>query len=296
MASSTGRNNIVYNNFRNVNEILTLLACTFVMKRHFLWTAFSILGLAHLLSSPDCSAKNHETSEVHKDFESLLHEDWEEFFYDTGTHSWQKQWFLDGRDAVVANNQDGMRIDATKGFAVLWTKANFKGDLRIEYDFKRVDSSNSGVNIIYIQATGDKQNGHDTDIRKWSHRRTQALMSDYFLNMHTYHISYATRPKDYIRARRYLPLQDTRLEGTKMTGETQDTGMFVQGRWVKVRIIKREKDLFIEVSNPTESALCHFINEDKPGIDLGRIGLRLMPGRISQFKDFRISQLRKPER
>ncbi|MCB9247654.1 MAG: hypothetical protein H6613_03530 [Ignavibacteriales bacterium] len=37
---------------------------------------------------------------------------------------------------------------------VLWTKQSFSGDVKIEYDYTRIDTSNIGVNIIYILATG----------------------------------------------------------------------------------------------------------------------------------------------
>jgi hypothetical protein len=84
-----------------------------------------------------------------------------------------------------------MTIDATSGYAVLWTRRAFDGDVRINYDFQRLDSQNKGVNILYVQAVGDDENGHDKDITRWSKERADAAMSDYYNNMHTYHISYA---------------------------------------------------------------------------------------------------------
>lgn len=118
--------------------------------------------------------------------------------------------FLDGDSAAVSTDDSGMTFDATNGYAVLWTKEIFEGDVRIEYDFRRLDSYNRGVNIIYIQAIGDGEERHAEDITKWSEARSDAAMSDYFNNMHAYHISYAAfdlrQGFEYVRARRYMPL------------------------------------------------------------------------------------------
>jgi len=181
-----------------------------------------------------------------------------------------------------------MTIDTARGFAVLWTKQSFEGDLRIEYDFKRVDAKHRGVNIIYIQATGDGQKGCVEDISPWSDRRKLAAMSDYFMNMHTYHVSYATDKSDYIRGRRYLPLANKGLGGTALSGEHTKVGLFGDKKWIHITLIKQSKQLWMEFKHPDKTLLCQFQNKDKPGIDKGRIGLRLMPGRMSQFKNFRV--------
>ena len=92
-------------------------------------------------------------------FSSLKAKGWQEVFSDKMTETdWQEKWFLDGIYAKVSNSKEALQIDTSKGFAVLWTKKEFKGDLRIEYDFKCLDGDKrKGVNIIYIQATGDGQ-------------------------------------------------------------------------------------------------------------------------------------------
>ena len=210
-------------------------------------------------------------------------------FTDECVGDWKKLWFLDGVKAKVSNSDEAMTIDTTNGYAVLWTKQSFEGDLRIEYDFRRVDQYNKGVNIIYIQATGDEQNGCDEDISKWSKKRNLAAMSDYFMNMHTYHISYAAYPKDYIRGRRYLPIENKRLKGTELTGSFFNTGFFGDQQWMHITIIKQAKHLWMEIRHPKKTQLFHLKNEDKPPIQKGRVGLRLMPGRLSQFKNFKVS-------
>ena len=230
-----------------------------------------------------------------EEFKKLNGLNWQTSFDDKCSNSeWKDKWFLDGEKAKVSNSSEAMTIDTSEGYAVLWTKKEFTGDVKIEYEFKRADEFfGQAVNIIYIQATGDGQEGYDKDISKWSDKRKTAAMSDYFLNMHTYHISYAAYSKkgkssEYIRARRYLPVGNNRLKGTKLSGEYTMTNLFEDKQWVKVTIIKKDKDIFVEFKHPNKTLLCHFKNEDKDPITEGRIGLRLMPNRLSHFKNFKV--------
>ena len=222
----------------------------------------------------------------------LLGRAWEEAFADRCTGDWRAKWFLDGKRAVVTSGAEGMTIDTAKGYAVLWTKQSFEGDLRIEYDFTRLDANDKGVNILYVQATGDGQNGCVEDIAKWSDRRALAAMSDYFQNMHTYHVSYATGLKsDYVRGRRYLPLANKGLKGTEIGKSYENTGLFAKpNEKIHVTVVKTPRDLFIRFEHPDRTMVCHFENADKPPIEIGRIGLRLMPSRKSRFENFRVFQ------
>lgn len=221
-------------------------------------------------------------------------------FTDNFTDSnWQDNWFLDGEKAKVTNDKEGLTLDPEKGFAVLWTKEEFKGDVKIEYDFKRLDELNWGVNIIYIQAQGDGENGCTKDISQWSEKRKTAAMNNYFMNMDTYHISYAAytnggkdKGKEYVRARRYLPLKNKGLTNTELSGEAGKTGIFDDKQWVHVTIVKKAKEIWAEFKHPEKTVLCHFKNIDKEGIEEGRIGLRIMPGRKSMFKNFKVFQLK----
>ncbi len=229
-------------------------------------------------------------------FEEQLSRGWQIAFTDDCRGKWQDQWFLDGIRAKVVNSDEGMTIDAAKGYAVLWTQREFEGDQKIEYDFQRVDNRDHGVNILYIQARGKGTLGYDLDIRKWSEKRELAAMKNYFDNMDTYHISYAAfptsktpLPKDYIRGRRYMPRKKKGLSGTELEGSAMDTGMFNSGQWLHVTVVKREKELLVEYKGEEKPLLCRLVNSNKPGIVVGRIGLRLMPGRESLFKNFSVS-------
>ena len=152
-----------------------------------------------------------------------------------------------------------------------------------------MDAHDKGVNILYIQARGKGTEGFELDITKWSEKRELAAMKNYYNNMDTYHISYAAFPKDYIRGRRYMPLANQKLKGTELEGTLINSGLFKTGQWYHVTVIKREKDLLIEYQGKNKTRLCRLVNGDKPGIRMGRIGLRLMPGRESLFKNFSVS-------
>ncbi len=225
-------------------------------------------------------------------FKAQVARAWQEAFRDDCLGKWAENWFLDGIHAKVTNGKEGMTIDTAKGYAVLWTKREFEGDLKIEYDFQRVDKNDKGVNIIYIQARGKGTPGFDLDITKWSEKRELAAMKNYYNNMATYHISYAAYPKDYVRGRRYMPLKSKGLKGTELEGSALNTGLFKTGQWYHVTIVKRDKDMLIEYAGKKKTARFHLLNSDKPGITIGRIGLRLMPGRESIFKNFTVSTLK----
>ena len=191
---------------------------------------YSLLFLASLAA---CTGVDRVLADDQKtEFDKLKSKKWNEVFSDSCRGAWQDKWFLDGEKAKVTNDDEAMTIDTANGYAVLWTKQSFHGDMRIEYDFKRVDSIQKGVNIIYIQATGDGQGECVADISEWCHLRKSAAMKDYYNNMHTYHISYATATKskkgksDYIRGRRYLPTRGKKMKGTPLSGEMYEAGIF----------------------------------------------------------------------
>lgn len=227
---------------------------------------------------------------------SLYHQNWHEVFFDPGFRDWHERWFLDGNKAHVYNDEEKMILETgNKAYAVLWTKESFKGSLKIEYDFLCADSYKQGVNILYIEATGQDKKGYSKDILKWADKRKNAYMSDYYAHMHTYHLSYATGENDYIRGRRYLPdqwLPDAmKLWGTAIKGELAHAGIFDDKSWIHVTVIKRQKSLLVEFRHPQKTINLELINDDKPEISEGRVGLRLMPKRLSYFKNISISEL-----
>jgi hypothetical protein len=238
---------------------------------------------------------------------------WKEVFSDAGTGdsnvigwkdgAWKEKWFLDGEIGAVTNEPQGMHLHAGPRWKdeahhmVLWTKQEFSGDLRIEYDFTRTDMQDTGsVILIYIQATGDGSEEFPEDITKWNDYRAVPGMGKYFSNMHLYHISYATgspfiegNVADYVRGRRYMPDGDT-LRGTELTPEYADTGVFKPGVTYRINIIKEAREIVMKVEGDGKTKYFYFNNDKLPPVAHGRIGLRHMFTRSARYKDFRVSE------
>ncbi|MFW6007553.1 MAG: DUF1961 family protein [Halanaerobiales bacterium] len=237
-------------------------------------------------------------NEKQQKYEENLQKEWEEVFFDECTDNWQDKWILDGKIAEVINSDRGMELKAGPEWgedahhAVLWTKDYFKGDLKIEYEYTRLDEENKGVNIIYIQATGEGEEPYTEDIMEWSDKREVPAMSKYFNHMHTYHISYAADPgKDnaYIRARRYTA---SGLADTDIKPDYDPDGLFKTGEKHKITIIKSNDRLFMNFAAETKELLCYWHNTEFPAIEEGYIGLRHMFTRSARYKNFKISRIK----
>ncbi|NRB75583.1 MAG: rhamnogalacturonan acetylesterase, partial [Verrucomicrobiales bacterium] len=223
---------------------------------------------------------------------------WAEVFSDSGTADWQEQWFLDGEVGTVTNSPEGMTLTAGPEFKndahhmVLWTEDSFSGDLKIEYDYTRLDEAPNCVTILYLQATGSGKGPYAKDITKWSDLRKVPAMKMYFNHMNTYHMSYAAFPeskKAYLRGRRYLP-ENEGLNGTELKPDYSTPTLFATGVKHHITVIKKDRDLHVRVANPDEVLYFHMNNPDLPAITEGRIGLRHMFTRSARYADFRVSQ------
>ncbi len=238
-------------------------------------------------------------------FEQLKNAEWEEVFFDSGRRDWQEGWLLDGLNATITNNNKGMdfwagsQVGDNSHHAVLWTKQSFQGDVRIEYEYTKLDTATKYVTILYIQATGSGKEPYKEDIASWANLRTVPSMPLYFNNINTYHISYAAfdnsnidRNKDYIRARRYMPMVKQGLNGTALEPDYWGTGFFKTGITHQITAIKKGNDLYMHIKNDTKQMLFHWKNESFPPIQQGRIGLRHMHTRGARYKNFRVSLLK----
>ncbi len=225
---------------------------------------------------------------------------WHAVLKDDGTRNWKRKWFLDGDKAKVVNGPEGMSLfagpvpDEDASHAVLWTRRSFEGDVKIEYDYTRLDTSVRGVNILYLLATGSGEGPYKEDITKWNELRRVPTMGKYFCNMNTYHISYSTTDpdNDYVRARRYMPEGNT-LRGTNLDPDYFDTGLFHTGVTSHITVIKHGDWLFMEVVHPEQRRLFAWKTDKLPDINKGRIGFRQMFTRNSRYKNIRISMLKK---
>lgn len=224
---------------------------------------------------------------------------WREIFSDSGSDDWKQRWFLDGEVGTVTNTPEGMVLTAGPEFKndahhmVLWTKESFTGDVKIEYEYTRLDEAkNEAVTILYIQATGSGKGPYHKDITQWNDLRKVPKMSTYFNHMHTYHISYAALPDPYIRGRRYVPEKDG-LKGSELKPDYFPEGLFQTGVTHKITVVKKARNLFLRIENAEQTYYCHMPNPHLPEITEGRIGLRHMFTRAARYKDFRVSVIEK---
>lgn len=228
---------------------------------------------------------------------------WKIIFEDDCTEAWQKRWVMDGERSHITQNSQGMdyfagdeRFNDTC-HSVLWTKQKFSGNFKIEYDFTRIDTSTApGVNIIYLLATGSGKGVYKKNIFKWNDLRRVPAMKEYFNHMNVYHISYAVNgtsnlDPDYVRARRYMPETGRGLDGTALTPEYLNTGLFAPGVKHHLTIILYGMRLYMHVSSPTQTKLFWFDTSQFPPIKSGRIGLRQMWTRASRYANFKIFKL-----
>ena len=231
---------------------------------------------------------------------------WHELLSDDGTGDWTKLWFLDGDKARVVNGPDGMALyagpvpDENASHAVLWTRRDFDGDIKIEYDYTRLDKSGRGVNILYLLATGEGEAPYVKDIYEWRELRRVPTMGKYFQHMNTYHISYAAATydrdtgeptdNDYVRARRYMPEGRT-LRGTDLEPDYRGTGLFRHGVPHHIVVVKSGDRLFMKVTTPSQERLFTWKTDKLPNITEGRVGFRQMFTRNSRYGNIKISVL-----
>jgi len=234
-------------------------------------------------------------------FKDLSKLEWKEVFTDPCTGDWRTHWTLDGLTGTVTNNDLGMTVTAgnrrheNADHLVLWTRASFYGDVRIDYTYTRLDDAEENVTILFVQATGRGKGEYAKDISAWSHLRSIPAMEAYYNFMNLYHISYAafdnSTGEQYIRARRYLPDRENGIKGTALKPDFPGHGLFKSGVPHHITVIKKGMELYMWIRNESEKKLCHWTTENFPPVIDGRIGLRHMSMRSARYKDFRISFL-----
>ena len=237
-----------------------------------------------------------------KRFEALEKESWTLRLVDPGSGDWKSRWFLDGEASTLTNTPGGMELISgaeslgDAGHCVLWTKESFRRDLRVEYDFTRLDSSEQGVDIIYLQATGSGKAPYTEDILDWAGLRKVPSMKLYFDHMNTYSVSYAVGMpgSEYIRLRRYQP-EAKGLEGTEVPPAFGRTDLFGQGLLHRMTFIKHGQEIFLRVKAGDREGFYHWKNDHLPPLDSGRVGLRQMAGKKGLYGNFRISTLGKDQ-
>jgi Domain of unknown function (DUF1961) len=269
---------------------------------------FVLVTIALVISAMGAEAIQPEPQDIGPSMEEqryleLVDADWDEAFFDACTENWKDNWLLDGQEARITHSDRGMDFFAgdqagdDASHAVLWTLKSFAGDIKIEYEYTRLDEANRFVTILYIQATGSGDGPYQKDIMRWVDRRAVPSMRTYFNHMNTYHISYAAYgvenddpAEDYIRARRYMPETPRGLEGTDLQPDDYArTGLFATGVPYKITVIKSGDKLYMHIAGKDNTLLCHWDTESFPAIAEGRIGLRHMYTRAARYRNFRVS-------
>jgi hypothetical protein len=227
------------------------------------------------------------------------------------TDNWQANWFLDGKNAVLEHRDGGLSFITTASkvdkrvdraafdaqHAVLWTKKEFEGDVRISYDFSKLPDS-SWQKLIYIQARGIGEERYVEDIYAWRDLREVARMDKYYKFMDL--ISLSLRSE--IRCKRYpiVDMENNRLECEFMP-RAENKGM-AEGREYHCLVEKRRASILLRIKDVRtgEHVVDHtwdltdqtiLENRDPKFVGKGRIGLRLMGGHKINFRDFTVERL-----
>ncbi len=263
------------------------------MQPQKVWLTVVLILCGYLLQAQEVSADL---------FNRINTESWEVTFQ-ANDKDWTQDWFLDGERGSVKNTDKGIVFSAgpirgdNGSHNVLWTKKAFEGAVKIEFDYTRLDDINYAVNILYIQATGVGEPPYDKDIIKWSHLREVPYMRNYFLNMNLLHISYAAYPleddpeSDYVRARRYpVPEGKGFSQGTSLSPDYFNTGLFKPGITYHFTAIKKDHHLFLKVANTEddEEKLFYWDTSSFDPVTEGRIGIRHMYTRAARYGNFRV--------
>lgn len=221
--------------------------------------------------------------------------EWQLVFDDAGASAWNTKWFLEGDKASVENSENGMTFSAGPNLrehashAVLWTKQSFEGDIKVEYDYTRLDENlDAGVNILYIQATGLGTEAAPTDIFLSTEQRREPWMKYYFLNMNSLHVSYATDGR-YVSARRY-PAADLKdfQTGTQVQPIYRDIDLFSPGETWHITATKIGHRLTFVAERDDEVHEFEWDTSKYPPVDTGRVGFRHMWTRSSQYSNIRV--------
>ena len=225
---------------------------------------------------------------------------WEIVFSDPGVGDWKEHWFVEGLKATVKYDQEGIVFSSgpvpmeQASHAVLWTKRSFEGDIKIEYDYSRLDSmtASTAVNILYIQATGLGTQESPTDIFLSTTQREVPWMKSYFLNMNALHISYSTTgPKrsHYVAARRY-PAKDqvSFMQGTLVQPMYENIDLFKPGDTYHITALKEGNRLTFTAEREGKTHTFEWDISAFPSVNEGRIGFRHMWARSSRYQNIRV--------
>lgn len=259
---------------------------------------FILFQSTNSIAAPACCAKASDATVLMED--SML-------------DNWEANWFLDGDLAIVEHQDEGLLFHSPSSgvspqdknkyrekfdahHAVLWTRKEFKGDIRISYDFTRIETS--WANLIYIQAEGIGTPPYERDIYAWREMRGVASMDKYFNYMNLLSLSL----RKEIRCKRYPwndVSRDLKHEDTLVEPMVDHDGL-PNGKTYSLVIEKRKKSCWLRIREAGSEAyiidytwdLSNPSDERKqPYVENGRIGLRQMGGNKAIYRNFKVEQL-----
>jgi len=232
-------------------------------------------------------------------------------FEDPMTGNWQDHWFLDGEKAVLEHRDGGLafiteytvnkNVDRA-GFdaqhAVLWTRQQFEGDIRITYTYTKLPGC-SWQKLIYVQAQGIGEAPYVKDIHAWRNLRQVAKMNMYFNYMDLIGLSL----REEIRCKRY-PWSDVERDielENEFLPRGENRGMEID-REYHVLVEKRKKSILLRITDAEtgKDVVDHtwdltdekvLENRNPRFIDKGRIGIRQMGGHKILMLDFKVERL-----
>lgn len=267
-----------------------------------------LIGFASTLLLVSCDTdptKRTETPMDHSPEATVL-------FVDPMTGDWEKSWFLDGQRATLEHRDGGLafvtnaseldkNVDRA-GFdaqhAVLWTRQEFEGDIRITYSYTKLPGC-SWQKLIYVQAQGIGKEPYLKDIYAWRDLRLVAKMSEYYNHMNLIGLSI----RDQVRCKRY-PWNDVTTEAeleSEFLPRAEIKPMPI-GRQYDVVVEKRKESIMLRIADAetgelvvdhswTLTAEKVLENRDPKFIEKGRIGIRQMGGHKILMRDFKVERL-----
>ena len=212
---------------------------------------------------------------------------WQEQLFIPGTKgNIEKDWIKDGVNGKATYTNEGMLFDTANGTgdaysSILWTKQVFKGDVRLEYKFKRLNTNiNNGKSMVsmvllYGHGIGGQ---YPDDISTW---KRPVSGQGFHKTMNHHSISYAT---SYKRIR-------TRINTGRNLVKPEYTHVpyFKPGVWHKIIVTKKGLKLSMEVEN-LDSKQKDVYSWDLPRTyNHGRVGFRQMYMYKNLYKDIKIS-------
>jgi hypothetical protein len=266
--------------------------------------SYSLLICITALLLVSCNSTQAQRPQEKTALEAIL-------FEDPMAANWQENWFLDGENALLEHRDGGLafiteyKVDKNEdrdGFdaqhAVLWTRQEFDGDIRITYTYTKLPDC-SWQKLIYVQAQGIGEEPYVEDIYAWKDLRKVSVMSEYFDHMNLIGLSL----RNEVRCRRY-PWSDVKRNvqlDNEFLPRAQCEKMPI-GREYHVVVEKRKKSIWLRITDAETGEVAVdqtwdltdkkvLKNRNPEYIEKGRIGLRHMGGFKAVYRDFKVTQL-----